>query len=188
MVRIVAVAVGEGDMHWAARLLQALIGDILVYAAVVDVVTPVPQLRPSGARIPFPLRLEADNVHGQIRTLATVRNLLHRGHQRPAAACLSFGLRQQRVYTDKSAMARLVPDQDVPRSQMEPGLPDQQVAGGRSAGSLSWAGLANTYYWLDPTHRLTGMILMQILAGGDQLTGRTYGQFEYGVYKALGGG
>jgi methyl acetate hydrolase len=25
---------------------------------------------------------------------------------------------------------------------------------GRSAGSLSWAGLANTYYWLDPTrHR-----------------------------------
>jgi methyl acetate hydrolase len=59
---------------------------------------------------------------------------------------------------------------------------------GRSAGSLSWAGLANTYYWLDPIRRVTGVILMQILPGGDQLAGRTYGQFEYGVYKALGSG
>jgi len=27
---------------------------------------------------------------------------------------------------------------------------------GRSAGSLAWAGLFNTYFWLDPTKRVTG--------------------------------
>jgi hypothetical protein len=34
--------------------------------------------------------------------------------------------------------------------------------------------------------RVAGVILTQILPGGDQLAGRAYGQFEYGVYKALG--
>jgi methyl acetate hydrolase len=59
---------------------------------------------------------------------------------------------------------------------------------GSSAGSLSWAGLANTYYWLDPTRRVTGVILTQILPGTDPLAGRTYGQFQAGVYKALASG
>jgi len=27
----------------------------------------------------------------------------------------------------------------------------KQGPSGRSAGSLTWAGLANTYFWLDPT-------------------------------------
>ena len=29
----------------------------------------------------------------------------------------------------------------------------QDVPGRRSAGSLAWAGLANTYFWLDPKKR-----------------------------------
>src|ERR687885_1009492 len=28
---------------------------------------------------------------------------------------------------------------------------------GRSAGSLAWAGLGNTYYWIDPARRVTGL-------------------------------
>ena len=28
------------------------------------------------------------------------------------------------------------------------------VPGGRSAGSLTWAGLLNTYYWIDPAKRV----------------------------------
>lgn len=59
---------------------------------------------------------------------------------------------------------------------------------GSSAGSLSWAGLANTYYWLDPARQVTGVILTQILPGTDPLAGRTYGQFQAGVYKALASG
>ncbi len=34
---------------------------------------------------------------------------------------------------------------------------------GRSPGSLAWAGLANTYYWIDPARDITGVILMQVL-------------------------
>jgi hypothetical protein len=36
-----------------------------------------------------------------------VRNLLHRGHQGPVVACLNFGPPQHRVYTDRSAVARV---------------------------------------------------------------------------------
>jgi CubicO group peptidase (beta-lactamase class C family) len=53
---------------------------------------------------------------------------------------------------------------------------------GRSAGSLAWAGLANTYYWIDPTQRLTGVILTQILPFADAPALNTFEQFETAVY------
>ena len=39
---------------------------------------------------------------------------------------------------------------------------------GRSPGSLAWAGLANTYYWIDPARDVTGVILMQLLPFADK--------------------
>jgi CubicO group peptidase (beta-lactamase class C family) len=56
---------------------------------------------------------------------------------------------------------------------------------GRSAGSLTWAGIYNSYYWLDPQKRVTGVILTQILPFADQRAVRLYGEFESGVYDAL---
>jgi methyl acetate hydrolase len=56
---------------------------------------------------------------------------------------------------------------------------------GRSAGTVSWAGLFNTYYWLDPVRRVTGLILTQILPFADARTVALYGAFERGVYDAL---
>ena len=53
---------------------------------------------------------------------------------------------------------------------------------GRSAGTVSWAGLANLYYWLDPAHRVAGVILTQILPFADPSVLRLYGEFERGVY------
>jgi methyl acetate hydrolase len=38
---------------------------------------------------------------------------------------------------------------------------------GRAAGSWAWAGLANTYDWIDPARRLTGVLLTQIMPFGD---------------------
>src|SRR6202012_176776 len=38
-----------------------------------------------------------------------------------------------------------------------------RTAEGRSPGSLAWAGLANTYYWIDPARDVAGVILMQLL-------------------------
>jgi CubicO group peptidase (beta-lactamase class C family) len=56
---------------------------------------------------------------------------------------------------------------------------------GRSTGSLTWAGLFNSYYWIDPQKRVTGVILTQILPFADQRAVRLYGEFERTVYDAL---
>lgn len=39
---------------------------------------------------------------------------------------------------------------------------------GRSAGSLSWAGLPNCYYWLDRSADVAGVLLAQLLPFGDR--------------------
>jgi CubicO group peptidase (beta-lactamase class C family) len=60
------------------------------------------------------------------------------------------------------------------------------VPGGRKAGSLTWAGLLNTYYWIDPTMRIAGVIMMQILPFADRQGLKAYRQFEHGICHALG--
>jgi CubicO group peptidase (beta-lactamase class C family) len=62
---------------------------------------------------------------------------------------------------------------------LEPG-PD-----GRSADSGSWAGIFNSYYWLDPARRVAGVILAQFLPFADPAMLRLYGQFERGVYALI---
>jgi len=56
---------------------------------------------------------------------------------------------------------------------------------GRSAVSLTWAGIYNTYYWVDPQKRVAGVILTQILPFADHKAVRLYGEFESAVYDAL---
>jgi methyl acetate hydrolase len=53
---------------------------------------------------------------------------------------------------------------------------------GRAAGSLAWAGIANTYYWIDPTNDVAGLIMMQHLPFGDPAALSLYGAFERAVY------
>jgi CubicO group peptidase (beta-lactamase class C family) len=53
---------------------------------------------------------------------------------------------------------------------------------GRSAGSMTWAGLRNTYYWLDPVKRVTGLIMTQILPFADPQVLALYRAFERSVY------
>ena len=60
------------------------------------------------------------------------------------------------------------------------------VPDGRKAGSLTWAGLFNTYYWIDPTMRIVGVIMMQILPFADRQALKVYRQFERGICHALG--
>jgi CubicO group peptidase (beta-lactamase class C family) len=59
------------------------------------------------------------------------------------------------------------------------------VADGRRAGSLTWAGLFNTYYWIDPTLRIAGVIMMQILPFADHQALKTTREFERGIYRAV---
>ena len=58
----------------------------------------------------------------------------------------------------------------------------EDTAVGRAAGSLAWAGLANTYYWIDPTRRVAGVILTQILPFADQRVLALFEQFERAIY------
>jgi CubicO group peptidase (beta-lactamase class C family) len=55
------------------------------------------------------------------------------------------------------------------------------VPGGRKAGSVTWAGLFNTYFWIDPGLRIAGVIMMQILPFADREALAAYRQFERGV-------
>jgi methyl acetate hydrolase len=54
---------------------------------------------------------------------------------------------------------------------------------GRSAGSLAWAGLANTYFWIDPSKNVAGVILMQLLPFVDAQALQTFAEFESRIYK-----
>jgi methyl acetate hydrolase len=56
---------------------------------------------------------------------------------------------------------------------------------GRSAGSLAWAGLANTYFWIDPARDVAGVILMQLLPFADHRCLEAFAGFERGVYAGL---
>ena len=56
---------------------------------------------------------------------------------------------------------------------------------GRRAGSLTWAGLGNTYFWIDPTRGVSGVILTQILPFVDAKAMALYAGFERALYDAL---
>ena len=54
---------------------------------------------------------------------------------------------------------------------------------GRPAGSLAWAGLANSYYWIDPHSGIGGVYLTQILPFADKQSLPLFYEFEKAVYQ-----
>lgn len=62
----------------------------------------------------------------------------------------------------------------------------EDVPGRRSAGSLAWAGMFNTYYWLDPKKQVTGLLMTQILPFADPTVLRLFDEFEFEVYRTVG--
>ncbi len=56
---------------------------------------------------------------------------------------------------------------------------------GRAAGSLAWAGLANTYFWIDRTKRVCGVFFSQLLPFYDATAIELLSTFETEVYRAL---
>jgi methyl acetate hydrolase len=57
-------------------------------------------------------------------------------------------------------------------------------AGGRSAGSLAWAGINNTFYWIDPRRSSCGVLMMQFLPFCDSEAMGLLREFERGVYAS----
>src|SRR5471032_1432163 len=58
-------------------------------------------------------------------------------------------------------------------------------SGRRSAGSLSWGGLANSYYWIDPVKKVTGVWATQLLPFYDARAVGAFENFERAVYASL---
>jgi CubicO group peptidase (beta-lactamase class C family) len=54
---------------------------------------------------------------------------------------------------------------------------------GRSAGSLAWAGIDNTYYWIDPKRSICAVLMMQFLPFVDKEAVGLLGDFERAVYR-----
>jgi CubicO group peptidase (beta-lactamase class C family) len=57
----------------------------------------------------------------------------------------------------------------------------------RAPGSLSWAGIFNTEFWIDPANGIGGVLLMQYLPFYDQEAIDTLAGFEARVYAGLDG-
>jgi CubicO group peptidase (beta-lactamase class C family) len=57
------------------------------------------------------------------------------------------------------------------------------VPGKRSPGSLSWGGINNTYFWVDPDRGIAGVILMQYLPFADPKALALHDAFERAAYQ-----
>jgi CubicO group peptidase (beta-lactamase class C family) len=61
----------------------------------------------------------------------------------------------------------------------------QPIAHGRAAGSLTWGGLFNTYYWIDPGKRIAAVFMTQVLPFADNRALHLYRQFEREIYALV---
>lgn len=87
---------------------------------------------------------------------------------------------------------RLTVSSDV---DIQPGSPEKwglgflinptPYSGGRSAGSLAWAGIYNTFYWIDVKRSLCGVLMMQFLPFVDREAVGLLGDFERAVYSSF---
>jgi CubicO group peptidase (beta-lactamase class C family) len=74
-----------------------------------------------------------------------------------------------------------------------PGLPkswglsfminEETAPTGRPAGSLAWAGLFNTLFWIDPAAGIGGLFMTQVLPFGDKKTLAGFYEFERAFYQ-----
>jgi len=61
------------------------------------------------------------------------------------------------------------------------------VEGGRSGGSMAWAGVYNTFFWIDPTQRTTAVLMLQLLPFMDDAAKALLEEFELAVYSSAAG-
>ena len=89
----------------------------------------------------------------------------------------------------RSAMPELTNDADFyPAMAKKWGLSflinTDDVPGARRAGSLAWAGLYNTYYWIDPRAGVGGVLLTQVQPFADPGVLALFDAFERAVYAS----
>ncbi|HMN73466.1 MAG TPA: serine hydrolase domain-containing protein [Rhodoblastus sp.] len=100
------------------------------------------------------------------------------------------GLGKLKITPFKSAIPSLSND-----AEFFPGMPkswaltfmvnEEQAPTGRPAGALGWAGLANSFYWIDRKNGVGGYWATQILPFADPVSFGGYMAFETAVYDSL---
>ena len=76
-----------------------------------------------------------------------------------------------------------------------PGLPkswglsfminEEPAPTGRPAGSLAWAGIQNTFFWIDPSTGIAGVYLTQVLPFVDEKALAVFYDFETAAYQSI---
>jgi CubicO group peptidase (beta-lactamase class C family) len=61
----------------------------------------------------------------------------------------------------------------------------ERTPSGRSPGGLAWAGLGNTYYWMDPTRGVAGVVMTQSLPFADPRVLALLFAFERELYRMI---
>lgn len=62
---------------------------------------------------------------------------------------------------------------------------DERYAKLRNPGSLSWAGINNTHFWIDPDSHIAAVVLIQVLPFYDEACIRVLREFEELVYRQV---
>jgi len=128
-----------------------------------------------------------------------VRMLLNEGTLGSAKILSSASVRQMGQNAMGSIFVQLQPDADKQRTRPFPlgagkdkfGLgfqlaaDDPSTKGFRSPGSMSWAGIFNTEFWVDPVRKIGGVHMMQLLPFYDDGAIRALRGFEGAVYREL---
>lgn len=63
---------------------------------------------------------------------------------------------------------------------------EEEAPTGRPAGSLAWAGLYNTFFWIDPANDVGGVFMSQLLPFVDTEVLQAFHDFESAYYEASG--
>jgi CubicO group peptidase (beta-lactamase class C family) len=58
----------------------------------------------------------------------------------------------------------------------------EDIKSGRPKDSAGWAGLFNSFFWVDPKNQISGLILMQMLPFAEEGCFETLQEFESSIY------
>ena len=58
-----------------------------------------------------------------------------------------------------------------------------EIPDGRAKNSLAWAGLFNSYFWIDKKNDMAAIIMMQMLPFFEEKAVQTLTDFEAAIYK-----
>ena len=60
---------------------------------------------------------------------------------------------------------------------------NKDIENRRPKGSAGWAGLFNSYFWIDPNNKIAAVILMQMLPFAEEGCLKTLKDFERSIYS-----